>query len=520
MRVQEFIRGLLLSSGVLLLSVVPAHAEWVRAETDKFVVYGQGGEKSVREFATKLTTYDWVLRRFHPSTVDRRAATKVQVFLLDGPSQLKRVRPNLRKHTLGFYNAMNEGVFAFAVKGDGALGADDVLFHEYAHHFMLENFPAAYPAWFVEGWAEYFMTTEIAKDQIKIGGYSPARAHGIFNETWLPMEELLSKTTGETRPERANAYYSQAWLLTHYMRSDPERANQLNQAIKAVAAGKDPVKAFQEATGGSLAELTAALKKYRKLPMLGIKNPALAPQMTVTMLPRSADEFLLDNLRLTLSATGQVDADFLEDVRRRAAKYPDDQLAERTLARAEFVMGDVAAGEAIMKRRLDARPNDLEDLLLAGTGQLMAGMRSSAAREARYRAARPMLAKAYQLDKGDFRTLYAYALSRSIEPVFPTENDLAALSEARRLAPAVQENAFRLGMALLQKGRRDDAAAVLAPVLNNPHGGQAAAQARTLLNQGRLGVLDLTEPEDGEETAPSGSSPSPETGRTRERPGV
>lgn len=504
MTVQACVRRLLLGLAAMFLLAAPAQAAWIRVETDRFVVYGQGGEKSVRDFATKLTTYDWVLRNFHPSTLERKSPTKVQVFLLADQGDLRRVRPYLQKYTLGFYSAMNEGVFAFAVKSDGLVGADAVLFHEYAHHFMLENFPSAYPAWFVEGWAEYFMTTEIGKDQIKIGGYNPARAYGIFNETWLPMEELLTKTTGETRPGRTNAYYAQAWLLTHYMRSDDTRARQLDAAIKAIADGKDPVKSFESATGGSLADLTAALKKYRKLPTLGIRNPNLTPQMTVTPMPRSADDLLLDEMRLVLWPTGRPDPDLLASVRHKAARYPGDALAERTLARAEFVMGDIAAGEAIMKRRLDAGGNDVEDLLLAGTGQVLAGMRTPEQREARYRAARPLLAKAYQLDKGDFRTLYAYALSRSIEPVFPSDNDLAALTEARYLAPAVQENSFRLGMALLKKGRRDDAAKVLAPVLNNPHGGRAAQQARTLLNQGQLGTLDLEEPED-DDTSPPGA---------------
>lgn len=501
MTVQAFVGRVLLGFAAVFLLAAPAQAAWIRVETDRFVVYGQGGEKSVRDFATKLTTYDWVLRNFHPSTIDRESPTKVQVFLLASEGDLKRVRPYSRKYTMGFYNAMNEGVFAFAVKSEG-LGADDILFHEYAHHFMLENFPAAYPAWFVEGWAEYFMTTEITKDQIKVGNYNQARAYSIFSQAWLPLEELLSKTTAETRSERMNVYYSQAWLLTHYMRSDDTRAKQLDTAIKAIADGKDPVKSLESATGGSVADLTAALKKYRKLPMLGIRNPALTPQMTVSIMPRSADDLLLDEMRLVLSSTGRVDADFLASVRRKAARYPGDALAERTLARAEFVMGDVAAGEAIMQRRLDAGPNDVEDLLLAGTGQVMAGIRTPGQREARYRAARPLLAKAYQLDKDDFRTLYAYALSRSIEPVFPTDNDLAVLTEARYLAPAVQENSFRLGMALLKKGRRDDAAKVLAPVLNNPHGGRAAEQARTLLNQGRLGTLDLEEPDDEEPGSP------------------
>lgn len=486
------VRGLVVralsSLAALLLLAGPAQATWVRVETDRFVVYGHGGETSVRDFATKLTTYDWVLRSFHPSTKDRPALTKVQVFLLSDVGELQRVAPLSRPSTQGFYSAVNEGVFAFAVNSPD-FGGDDVLFHEYAHHFMLENFPTAYPAWFIEGWAEYFMTTEITKEHVKIGGYNPARAFAIFNETWLPMSELLARSTAETRPSRVNAYYSEAWLLTHYMRSDPTRARQLDQALRAIADGKDPVKSMEEATGGSLERLAASLRRYRKLQTIQFDNPGLVPKMAVTVLPRSADDLLLDSVRLVLSPTGRVDAGFLNGVRRKAARYPGDRFAEQTLARAEFVMGDVAAGEAIMKRRLEAQANDLEDLLLAGTGQLMAGMRDRAVQEARYRAARPLLGKAYGLDKNDFRTLYAYALSRSIEPKYPNDNDLAALREAHYLAPSVQEITFRYGAGLLQKGQRADAVRMLTPLINDPHGGEMAAQVRTMLEQGGAGSL-------------------------------
>lgn len=501
-----------LISLVMLAFAAPAQAAWLRVETDKFVVYGQGGERSLRDFATRLDTYDQVLRRFHPKTLDRKPATKVNVVLLNGTDELRRVRPNMRRHTQGVYIAMNEGVYAFVNKQQG-LGSDDVLFHEYAHHFMLENFPAAYPAWFVEGFAEYFMTMDIKPKEIRVGGFNDARVYSIFAQQWVPIEELLSKTTAETRPERTNAYYAQAWLLTHYMRSDPKRAEQLNTAIQAIANGQEPLTAFQAATGMTSAELTTALKKYRRLQIIQLtgKMPD-PPAMTVTTLPRSADDLLLDQMRLILAPTGQVDAEFLEGVRRKAARHPGDAFAERVLARAEFVMGNVAAGEAIMDRRLKSNPNDVEDLLLAGTGQVMAGLREPAARTQRFKAARPLLGKAYGLEKNDFRILYAYAFSRSIEPGYPTDNDLAVWLEARHLAPAVQEISLRTGLALLEKGRRDEAARALAPVINNPHGGRAAAQARALLNAGGKGVdLDAArEPEEeAEEPQPPGQPARP-----------
>ena len=121
----------------------------------------------------------------------------------------------------GFYIPRAGGSVAFVQDLRSTRGEPDtamtVLLHEYAHHFMLENFPTAYPAWFVEGWAEYFMTAEINGAKIKVGGFNPARAYGVLGETWLPLEQVLSKTTSETDPERRNVYYAQSWLLMHYM---------------------------------------------------------------------------------------------------------------------------------------------------------------------------------------------------------------------------------------------------------------------------------------------------------------
>ena len=326
MRVWGRMARAIMGAAMLMATAWPAQAAWVRVETDKFIVYGQGGERAVAAYATKLNTYDAVLRRFHPSTLDRKPDTKVQVFMVSSRDDLRRVRPRLNRNIAGFYSAMNEGVFAMALK-DGGLGEDDVMFHEYAHHFMWENFPAAYPAWFVEGWAEYFMTTDIKPAEIKIGGYNTGRAYGIFGETWIPLEDLLSKTSFETREQKRDVYYSLAWLLMLYMRSDPERAAQLDTAIRAIAEGEDPVKSFEAATGRSMEDLTQALKKYRRLQILGIKNPGVAVPMKITTLSRSADDLLLDNLRLAMSV-------FLNGSVRDAQKLLEEKARFRDLEHA------------------------------------------------------------------------------------------------------------------------------------------------------------------------------------------
>ena len=485
-----------------------ASAEWLRAETDRFIVYSRGREAPLRDYAIKLSTFDAVLRALSP-VPKRPVQRKLEVYLLDNGSELRRVRPGLPSSTRGFYTAGTGGTFAVAQRSGDGLDTDDVLFHEYGHHFMLENFPAGYPGWFIEGWAEYFMTTEIVGRTVKVGGYNVNRAYWLFNAPWLPMEDVLSKSPWQIERERRHLFYSQAWLLMHYMRSDPTRAKQLNEAISAIANGAPPMDALLRATGMSVAQLTKALRGYQSLPGFKFTDVLLTPPpVVVTRLPPSADDLLLDKLRLDAQPDFKVDPSFLADVRRRAARWPDDRFAELVWGAAEFAHGDVAVGEAIVLRRLDAESNDVEALLLAGAGQLAAGARDPSSRVARAKAARPYLIKAHKRDDDDYRVLIAYVASRTVEPGFPNENDLNALLTARDLAPTVDSITVMSGEALLRHGEPERAAGLLSIVANNPHGGPLAARARALI--AGKSIEDATQAEraaeEEEEASPEGKS--------------
>lgn len=471
--------GSLAAAACLLAQASAAEAAWYRAETDRFVVFGEGREAQVRDFAVKLTVFDRVLRMLNPAA--ERPSGKVQVYLVRGLGEMRRIAPQISPNTAGFYSGAKEAMVAVADVDREGLGPQQVLFHEYAHHFMLANFPAAYPAWFVEGWAEYYQTVEITPQQIKVGDYSDNRVEWLWLGRWLPVDELLIKRVGELRGEERAAFYAQAWLLMHYMRSDPERAAQLNAAMLAISRGEEPLGAFQAATGVEMKQLDRRLQRYRKLPVLLMQNTEPPPEVAVARMPASADDLLLDELRLILDEPEAPDPRLLEQIRARAARHPGDRLAEMTLARAEFVHGDVDKGAALLDARIAADPKDKDVLILAGVGQYLAGQRDPDQAAERFRAARRYFGKAHALDPADFRTLYHYALTRSLEANYPTDNDLAVLMQARELAPSVAEISMHAGAVLLHRGRRDDALKVLSPLLNSPHGGRGAEAARALL---------------------------------------
>lgn len=260
--------------------------------------------------------------------------------------------------------------------------------------------------------------------------------------------------------------------------------------------------------------LTSALRKYHKLPMYKFPDFALdEPQVTISSMPPSADDFLLIGLRLAGADPRQPDLALLADVRRRAARWPGDRLAELTQARVEFLYGEVAAGEAIVKRLLDLDPKDVEVLLLAGNGQIAASLREGADQAARLRKARGHLIQAYRLDKADYRILLAYSFSRQLEPGYPNDNDVNALLQARGLAPSVQQSSVMAGAALLQLGRREQAVKLLSIVGNDPHGGPMSAQARALIEGKSLEeAAQVAAAED--DAPPPPQTPAPKTGKT------
>jgi hypothetical protein len=471
-----------LTAATLLVPAASAQAGvWYKAETDRFIVYGENFETRVHDYAVKLQTFDQVLRLFHPGSEKRVPDTKLQVVLVQEYADLKRVQPALPRNVGGFYNPNNEGVFAVGIMKVDGMG-DDVLFHEYAHHFQRENLPVAAPGWFVEGFAEYFGPTQIAPGEVKVGGYNEGRAYVASRTDWIPLEDLITKRPWSFKDKVGN-FYAQSWLLMHYMRSDKQRTAQLQKIVEDVAAGVEPVQAFERATGRTMAQLTADLKAYEKLRITTIKGEFVKPSAIVmSKMPPSAGDFLLGNIRLIYSEAGKVDKDFLADVRRKAQRWPDDPYAQMSLARAEFVMGDVAAGDAIMRKLSAQLPGDEEVQLLAGMGDYFAGLRDPAHKTERFRAARPRLMQAYKLNDRDFRPLYAYVETRTVEPNYPTDRDLEASEEARDLAPSVTDISLQLGKMLLRRDRKGDATVVLAPILNDPHGGGMARYARALLD--------------------------------------
>lgn len=472
-----------LGAGATLAADAPT-GHWKRAETARFVVHSDGDEGVLGDYAVRLEDFDMVLRALHGMPVDEVPPRKLDVYLLGDLRAMRRAYPGANETLRGYYSADGDDIVCVAMRGRVSdAETDDTLLHEYVHHFMKQYFNYAYAPWLIEGYAEYFMTTEFKGDTILIGKLNTNRAYWLMNGAWMPLSELLTKSSWEIKSPGEN-YYPLAWLLTHYMMSDPARYAQLMAYMKAVGDGVPAVQAMEGATGKSLAALTADLKAYSRtnLPVRAFtRRRKRAVEIATAPMPASADDLLLEKVRMVGGVRDADKAAFIDDIRKRAARYPGDRLADLTLARAELLAGTLPACQAVLDRRLAAAPEDNEALELKALALMAQGDADPAAKPALYKDASRLLGKAFQVDGNRYQTLLAYARSRQVAPGYPSDNVMEGLLLANELAPQVAEVTLTTVQALVMRRDYGRAVVLLKPLANDPHGGGGGQSARKLL---------------------------------------
>ena len=478
-------------AAVAMAVASPAAAEWRRAESEHFVVYSEGRESALREYVRKLEVFDRVLRV--EISAQRETVRKLPIYLVGNETAMRQIHPYLPRQAAGVYMATTEDIFAVALRGR----EDDYMMHEYVHHVMFQNFAGAYPAWLVEGFAEYYAATEINNGSILVGGFNEGRVATLMYLNWIPLRDLLTKPLSETRGESRDTYYPMAWLLTHWFLGNPERRPMLQAYLNAVASGTPSLDAMEAATGITIDDLQSTLRRYfsSSAPQRRYTGIDQSVEMTVTVLPPSADDLLLINQRLRVGASDEERPQVAAEVRRKAARHADDPLALLALGHAELHFGDPVAGEAVLTRLLELQPDHVEALQLMATRQFELATERPDEQTALMGRARAFLARAYRADDANYYTLMLLGQSREGAAGYPNANDIETWLQAFELSPQLAGSRLGLARALMQAGRNQDAAILLPPLANAPHGGAAATLAREMLDRALAGEAPVSEAE-------------------------
>lgn len=473
---RPFARFLGLVLGTLALTA-PADAQWLRAESPGFVLYSQGTEERLRERIARLEQFHDLLAAATSVEVPAHTAP-FPIYLVGSAKEIAIAGPR-RSGVTGYYNATPGAVFAVANE-HGEASASEVLFHEYAHHFMMRHAPAAYPAWYVEGFAEFFMTAAFEGGAVEIGRASKLRAEWLGGSSTLGIEEILFPGEREWNAQERARFYAMSWLLVHFFQSDEGRRAALAGYLAAINRGEEPRAAFEAHTGFTAATMEAALEEYRAAEMpvrrIAVDRAGPSPEIAVARLPESADDLLLYESALHTEldfARGQA---LLRHVRAEAARHPPDPYARRVLALAEIRHGDRARGEALLDPLLAAAPGEVGLAFAKGLARLRAGDPAGA---------RTWFARARLAAPDHVPALYWEVEAQSGTASHVAPGNAETLLRAQRLAPEVPAIRLRAAEMLMKLGRTREAAALLVPLASDPHQRGLARTASAMLAEAR-----------------------------------
>jgi tetratricopeptide (TPR) repeat protein len=482
-----------LALAALAAGAAPAQAAWREASSAHFVIYSEGSDKSVRDFANKLERYDAAMRSVRGlPDFEISPGNRLTVFVVPNMGAVRKLYGKGSTNVGGFYMGRVDGSYAITPRdGEGDEFEQIVLLHEYAHHFMLQNFPGAFPAWLIEGFAEFNSTARFDKDgSVGLGLPANHRAYGLILMKPLKLETVLTSGVSDLKNDDKDTFYGQGWLLTHYLTLDPSRRGQLSKYLALINAGTPSLPAAKQVFG-DLAVLEKELNRYLHQRTLGyLKLEAsritVKPISVRTLSPgeSASMDIRIRSKRGVDEAGAQA---LLPLARKAAAPYPKDVLAQVTLAEAAFDANQFAEAEAAADRAIAADPKSVEALIYKGRIKMALAVKAEAKDPATWREVRRWFLAANKVEADDPEPLALFYQSFLAARAKPTANATSALEQALGLVPQDSSLRWLLARQHLQDGKGEDARAVLAPVAFDPHGGEQAKVAASVLEKLKAG---------------------------------
>jgi tetratricopeptide (TPR) repeat protein len=464
-------------SALLVVAPAAAHAEWKEAKTTNFVIYSEGGEAQLRGFATKLEKFNFVLRAYHGVTAPPNPI-KLKVYLLPNTNAVGKMAGG--DGIAGYYIARARGLMMVGThsRPPGAanprsgpdyvqIDSESVLLHEYTHHFMYQYFPAAYPTWYSEGFAEFWGATNIlANDVVEVGQPVNYRFGSFFDNRWLPIKKLLTAQSYADVPD-LDLLYAEGWLLVRSAFDNPKQQKQLQAYLKAINGGVSYQQAMEQAFGdvsGLDHQLHGAAGggKYSVL-RLPFKKIDVGPIAVRSVTP-AENAMMEHSIELGQGILQREAVEFAGKVRSVAGKFPNDPFALALLSEAERLAGNRDAATAAADRLLAAAPNDARGLLQKGLAE-MEKLKAATSHDLKaWNAVRQYLARASKVAPYDPLVFEAYYDSYAAQGILPPEAAQTVLYKAMELAPSDADLRYKVAADFEKRDMIEDAITIIRPV--------------------------------------------------------
>jgi Flp pilus assembly protein TadD len=238
-------------------SLLANDPQWIEVRSEHFSVITDAGEKSgqhVAELFEQMRSAFGVIfvqsKISQPVPLQIIAFRNTREFRQHGPIFHGRVA-----EVSGFFQTSNDR--DFIVLDVSQQKNWQIVFHEYAHVWLGDNFPSAAP-WFEEGFAEYLSTMKVSNGTITVGqpisGAQPLNGGAKFSLLDLFQVQHHSETYNHSGAQR-DLFYFESWLVAHYL-IDVGLFSQTANYFRLTNQEKTPIPtAVQAAFGLSLPDL-------------------------------------------------------------------------------------------------------------------------------------------------------------------------------------------------------------------------------------------------------------------------
>ncbi len=472
---------------LLALTGSAALAEWHVARSANFTIYADTSDAALRREVLQLENFDRLLRlRF--GITGNEPQYPLTIYLVPKVSEVDALAGAARAS--GFYRTGRYGSFAVASTEDrndfARQSREDILLHEYTHHFFFRHVQVQRPAWYVEGFAQYFATAQLSdKGEWTVGRVAGNRSYTLLQGVRLPIRTLLTaKPHALARGETA-AFYARSWLLVHMLYADPWRQAQLHSYLAALGRGEQPLPAAEEAFG-DLDGLERALNAYLKSSLQAVTYDPIGAYLGPLIIQKlsAADAALV---RQTMRRRSGYELEATKaDLQGLAARNPDhaatwlelalvrlDLAARAPLAQAIPLL---AQSEAALDRALALEPKHGRANLLKGELRMRALLRDNVTDPAKWREVRAFIFAANQADPDDPAPLFTWHDSYIKQGIAPSTTARAGLARAFSLEPEVPDLRAQYAFDLARNGEYDKAIALIEVLGGDPHRAKQAAE--------------------------------------------
>jgi Flp pilus assembly protein TadD len=494
----------LAAAAVLLFSLsLPARAlpkerdSWIRLDTDHFVVFSNAGERVAKRTAANLERLRDVLSQIAAGT-QLGSPQPMYIYLFSSRVAFAPYRPAANGKPMdvdGYFYSRDDAEY-MVLRADAGEATDDILYHEYLHYVLRNNF-SNLPVWFNEGMAELYSTFQATDEHADIGRPDANHIRWLRENSLIPLAQLFAMDRNSkdyNEGYRRGVFYAESWALVHYLvLGNESRSAQTSRFFHEMTQGVPAQEAFRHTFDTDEAVLEKELRDYIHRSLFNYKRVPVKPESNIQarVAPLSWPETLtrLGDLLMLGEPSQFPEAD--KHYRQALAAQPGFGSALGGLCRIESAQKRPAVD--CFAKAAQAAPDDFTIQYEYARALLSQPQVDSAtALQARNALSR---AVALQPNHGQAWVRLAYTLTykEAIEA-----GDLPAFETAHRLAPNDPSGTSNLVLAYARLGQRDRAAELIEKEIvprGNPEEIRRAwqawvngggMQAGTLLEHGKL----------------------------------